>query len=131
MHGKTKLPIDSVPQGRLLLLLMASCWIVLHSHFCLADVPGESAPYPVVAAVNKAQPNLIAQQDIDAAKSKDRAATAALRAAIVQDNVAEADVKKLRVLEGYTKITAPFGGVITKRYSDPGALIQAGTSTGS
>ena len=32
---------------------------------------------------------------------------------------------------GYTKITAPFSGVITKRYSDPGALIQAGTSTGS
>src|SRR5262249_26362345 len=28
-----------------------------------------------------------------------------------------------------TKITAPFAGVITRRYVDPGALIQAGTST--
>ena len=38
-----------------------------------------------VTAVDKAQPNLIAQQDIDAAKSKDRAAAAALNAAKEQD----------------------------------------------
>ena len=30
---------------------------------------------------------------------------------------------------GYTRITAPFDGVITHRYADPGALIQAGTSS--
>jgi RND family efflux transporter MFP subunit len=84
-----------------------------------------------VTAVDKAQPNLIAQQDIDAARSKDRSAAAALNAAREQDKVAEADVKKLRIMESYTRITAPFGGVITKRYSDPGALIQAGTSSGS
>ena len=29
----------------------------------------------------------------------------------------------------YTRITAPFDGVITKRYADPGALIQAGTAS--
>src|ERR1700687_3407559 len=29
----------------------------------------------------------------------------------------------------YTRITAPFGGVITKRYADPGSLIQAGTAS--
>ena len=29
----------------------------------------------------------------------------------------------------YTQITAPFDGVITKRYADPGALIQAGTAS--
>ena len=29
----------------------------------------------------------------------------------------------------YTLITAPFDGVITKRYADPGALIQAGTAS--
>ncbi|HEY2574233.1 MAG TPA: efflux RND transporter periplasmic adaptor subunit [Verrucomicrobiaceae bacterium] len=84
-----------------------------------------------MTAVDKAQPNLLAQQDIDVAKAKDRAAAAALNAAKEQDHVSEADVKKLRVMEAYTKITAPFTGVITKRYSDPGALIQAGTSTGS
>ena len=29
----------------------------------------------------------------------------------------------------YSKITAPFDGVVTKRYADVGALIQAGTSS--
>lgn len=84
-----------------------------------------------VTAVEKEQPNLIAQQDIDAAKAKDRAAAAALDAAKEQGKVAEADVKKIHIMEGYSDITAPFSGVVTKRYSDPGALIQAGTSTGS
>jgi RND family efflux transporter MFP subunit len=30
---------------------------------------------------------------------------------------------------GYTRITAPFDGVITRRYADPGALIQAGIAS--
>ena len=29
----------------------------------------------------------------------------------------------------YTQITAPFDGVVTHRYADPGTLIQAGTSS--
>lgn len=87
--------------------------------------------YARMMAVIKTQPNLIAQQDIDVAKSKERAAAAGLDAAKEQQKVSAAETKKLRVLESYTKITAPFSGVITKRYSDPGALIQSGTSTGS
>lgn len=75
-----------------------------------------------LSSVNRGQPNLLAQQDIDTAQAKDAAAAAALAEA-------KADVEKLRVMEGYTRITAPFDGVITKRYADPGALIQAGTSS--
>jgi len=73
-------------------------------------------------AVNNQQPNLIAQQDLDTAEAKDRATAAAIGAA-------KADVEKYQALLGYTKITAPFDGVITRRYADPGALIQAGTSS--
>jgi RND family efflux transporter MFP subunit len=32
-------------------------------------------------------------------------------------------------MKKYSQITAPFPGVITKRYADPGALIQAGTAS--
>jgi RND family efflux transporter MFP subunit len=32
-------------------------------------------------------------------------------------------------MEAYSHITAPFAGVVTKRYADTGALIQAGTSS--
>jgi len=73
-------------------------------------------------AVNQSRPNLVAQQDLDAAQAKDSAATAAIAAA-------RADTKKYRTLADYTRITAPFSGVITKRYADPGALIQAGTAS--
>jgi RND family efflux transporter MFP subunit len=34
-------------------------------------------------------------------------------------------------MQGYSKIVAPFDGVITWRYADTGALIQAGTSNSS
>ena len=38
-------------------------------------------------------------------------------------------MEKYQTLVGYTQITAPFDGVVTHRYADPGALIQAGTSS--
>ena len=72
--------------------------------------------------VNQSRPNLVAQQDIDAAEAKDNAAAADLAAA-------RADAKKFATLASYTRITAPFDGVITKRYADTGSLIQAGTSS--
>jgi RND family efflux transporter MFP subunit len=72
--------------------------------------------------VNREHPNLVAQQDIDTAQAKDSVATAAVAAA-------KAEVGRYQTLFGYTQITAPFDGVITRRYADPGALIQAGTSS--
>ena len=75
-----------------------------------------------LSMVNRGQPNLLAQQEVDVAQAKDSAVAAAL-------GEARADLEKYRALESYTRITAPFDGVITKRYADPGALIQAGTSS--
>jgi RND family efflux transporter MFP subunit len=43
--------------------------------------------------------------------------------------VAQADLERLSALEAYSHITAPFAGVVTKRYADTGALIQAGTAS--
>jgi RND family efflux transporter MFP subunit len=80
--------------------------------------------YSRLVSVSKTQVDLVAQQDIDIAEAKDAAAAAALAEV-------KSEVEKLGTLENYTRINAPFAGVITKRYSDPGALIQAGTSTGS
>lgn len=72
--------------------------------------------------VNKSQPNLVAQQDLDAAEARDLADAAALAAA-------KAEVEKYRTLFSYTRITAPFDGVVTARYADPGALIQTANSS--
>ncbi len=87
-----------------------------------ADAREAHLNYQRLLSVSQSRPQLVAQQDLDTAEGKDQAAAASVAAA-----VAEAD--KYRTLAGYTRITAPFSGVITKRYADPGALIQAGTSS--
>jgi RND family efflux transporter MFP subunit len=78
--------------------------------------------YTRIVEVNKQHPNLMAQQDLDTAEAKDATYAGALAGARSQ-------VQKFRTMVGYTRITAPFAGVVTKRYADPGALIQAGTSS--
>jgi len=80
-------------------------------------------------SVQKTQPNLIAQQDMDNARAKDEGSAAALSRTQHEVLVAQAEVAKLKTLLAYTQITAPFAGVITKRVADPGALIAGGTSS--
>jgi RND family efflux transporter MFP subunit len=86
--------------------------------------------------VSKTRPNLVAQQEIDEALGRDRvseagisAARSALAAAEQQVEVAKADIDRVKTLAAYAQITAPFSGVITKRYADTGAMIQAGTAS--
>jgi RND family efflux transporter MFP subunit len=43
--------------------------------------------------------------------------------------MAQATLDRLSALQAYSHITAPFAGVVTKRYVDTGALISAGTSS--
>ncbi len=87
-----------------------------------ADYKDVHLAYARMLEVNRDHPNLIAQQDLDTAEAKDATAQGALAGA-------KSDVQRYQTLWSYTKITAPFGGVITKRYADPGALIQAGTAS--
>jgi RND family efflux transporter MFP subunit len=86
----------------------------------------------------KARPGLIAQQELDDATAKDRASQAqvdaaksALAAAKQQLAVAQANQQHYSALSDYAKITAPYDGVVTWRFSDTGSLVQAGTSTNS
>jgi RND family efflux transporter MFP subunit len=83
----------------------------------------------------KARPGLIAQQEIDDAMAKDRAglaqvdaAKAALSATQQQLGVSQAQHQQYSSMADYSRIVAPFSGVITWRYADTGTLIQAGTS---
>jgi RND family efflux transporter MFP subunit len=92
--------------------------------------------YTRLAEVIKQRPNLVAQQEIDNAAGNDRvseaqvsSAQAALDAAGQQVSVSEADQQKVQTLNDYAKITAPFTGVVTNRYADTGAMIQAGTAS--
>jgi RND family efflux transporter MFP subunit len=82
------------------------------------------------------QPGLVAQQEVDDWQAKDlsaeaqvASAEAELSAARQQLEVAQDKQKQYSALSDYTRITAPFTGVITVRYADTGSLIAAGTST--
>ena len=70
---------------------------------------------------------LIAQQDIDNANDTNRANEAKLAAAQQKVAEAEANAARLQALVNYAKVVAPFDGVVTRRYADTGALVQAGT----
>jgi RND family efflux transporter MFP subunit len=86
--------------------------------------------------VMKTRPGLVAQQEVDDAQGKDAvseaqvsAAKSNLAAAEQQVSVANAELARLQTLYGYTKVTAPFDSVVTKRFADTGAMIQAGTAS--
>ena len=65
----------------------------------------------------------VSQQELDERRS-------AYAQANANQAAAEANVERLRQLEGFKHIVAPFAGVITRRNVDVGDLIDAGSSGG-
>jgi RND family efflux transporter MFP subunit len=92
--------------------------------------------YTRLSDAAKTREGLVAQQELDDSQAKDleaeaqvSSAKAALSAAQQELEVAQANQKQVSALSDYTRITAPFAGVITNRYADTGALVAAGTSS--
>ena len=92
--------------------------------------------YTRLNQVFETQPGIVAQQEVDDAQGKDLAASsqvdagkAALEAAQSQLAAAKAKLVHDQTLFDYSKITAPFSGVVTERYANLGTLVQAGTSS--
>jgi RND family efflux transporter MFP subunit len=92
--------------------------------------------YTRLKQASDARPGLIAEQELDDAQAKDKEGEAqiagdeaALSEAQNQLDVALAEQKQLSAMTDYTRITAPFNGVITRRYVDTGALVQVGTNS--
>src|SRR5262249_26392815 len=89
-----------------------------------------------LSQASKEKQGLVAQQEVDDAQAKDlegeaqvSSSQAALSAAEQALEVAQATQRQYSAMSQYTRITAPFAGVITIRYADTGALIAAGTSS--
>lgn len=92
--------------------------------------------YSRIADVLKREPGLVPQQEVDEAHSRDLVAEAqvssarsSLKTAEQHARVSRADQGRVETLHKYMTITAPFEGVVTKRYANIGAMIQAGTSS--
>ena len=71
--------------------------------------------------------NLLKSDSVSKQEAAEKMGDAAAKAAAVAS--AKANVQRLRDLESFKRVVAPFGGVITARNTDIGALINAGSST--
>lgn len=89
-----------------------------------------------LASVAKSNPGLVAQQEVDNAVGQDlalasqvEAAKSAVQGATSALDEANAHLEHDKALFAYARITAPFDGVVTQRYANLGALMQAGTAS--
>jgi RND family efflux transporter MFP subunit len=87
-------------------------------------------------SVSKSKPGLVAQQEVDDAQGRALSSSALveasksnLQSAQSQLEAAQAKRDRDQVLFDYSKITAPFAGVVTQRFANLGSLMQAGTSS--
>lgn len=82
-----------------------------------AEVEVSKADYQRLSDAWKKAPDLVVPLTVDTAKGR--------------LEVAQASAKRNATLLGFTKIVAPFAGVVTKRWADVGALIPAATGNSS
>src|SRR5579875_35878 len=101
------------------------------SAYQVADVT-----YKRLYRVQKLNPHLVAQEEVDVAHGKDlesRAAVsadqAALAAAQEELTADQSTLRRDEALADYARITAPFSGVVTRLDAYTGALLPAGTSS--
>ena len=92
--------------------------------------------YTRLYGVSQTRPGLVAQQEVDDAQGKDLAAASevdagesALAAAQSSLLVSQSKLIHDQALFDYSRITAPFSGVVTERYANLGTLMQAGTNS--
>ena len=77
-----------------------------------ADLVIQRLTYQRLKRVQDSDRRLISEEDVDMAYAKYKQA--------------EAAVQTLQTMTGYTQIVAPFDGIVTGRFVDPGALVRAG-----
>lgn len=70
----------------------------------------------------------VSRQDLDLAQTEANQAEAALDSARARVNEAQSRLRTARVQLGDTEIRAPFSGIITQRFADPGAFVTPTTT---
>jgi len=68
----------------------------------------------------------VSPQEMDEVARRSEAASARLAAAQAQTGAARAQQSEARTMVGYTRLLAPFDGVVTARLADPGTLATPG-----
>jgi RND family efflux transporter MFP subunit len=101
-----------------------------------ADRDVRHLEYTRLDGVAKSHPGLVAQQEVDAAHGQDLSGEAQVEAAVetlqsAQSRLTRARAKRRRdqAVFDYSKIIAPFNGVVTQRYANLGTLMQSGINS--
>lgn len=94
-----------------------------------ADLATAQANYQLARSTNERWQGLLATESVSKQDADERAGDAAAKAAAAQS--AAANLARLRELESFKRVLAPFDGVVTQRNTDVGALINAGEAPGS
>ena len=94
-----------------------------------ADLAVAEANYQLANTTDLRWQGLLATESVSKQDAEQRAGDAAAKKAAVQS--AAANVARLRDMESFKRVLAPFDGVVTQRNTDIGALINAGQSPGS
>jgi len=79
-----------------------------------AEVKVADRDYTRINEAQRKAPDLVTPQSVDEALGR--------------LEVAKANVERTETLLGYARVTAPFSGIVTARFVDPGAFIPAATS---
>jgi RND family efflux transporter MFP subunit len=94
-----------------------------------ADANLKQLTYERTKGVRDSEPTVVSPQEVDVAHAASETAAGNVRLAKARLDKARADLGKLQVLAEFAKVTAPFDGVVTERFVDTGALIQAGANS--
>ena len=95
----------------------------------IADLGTASANEALSNTTNTRWKELLTTESVSKQDADEKAGDAAAKKAITES--AAANVSRLRQLESFKRVVAPFDGIITARNTDIGALINAGESAGS
>jgi len=98
-------------------------------HQAQADLGTAEANYELSRTTNVRWQGLLATQSVSQQDADERAGDAAAKSAARQS--ASANLQRLRELESFKRVVAPFAGIVTQRNTDVGALINAGETPGS
>jgi RND family efflux transporter MFP subunit len=94
-----------------------------------ADLATARANESLSMSTNARWQGLLATESVSKQDADEKAGDAAAKRAAAES--AAANVARLRELQSFKRVVAPFSGVITVRNTDIGALINAGQSAGS
>jgi RND family efflux transporter MFP subunit len=95
----------------------------------IADLATARANEALANTTNSRWKELLATESVSKQDADEKAGDSAAKVAIAES--AAANVARLRQLESFKRVVAPFDGIITARNTDIGALINAGESAGS